>query len=292
MISATSEFPQKLQRQVKGAQDNPQYFLENSLGITNFRETLMLSASSNEFSVGESYQEVANVNLNISEREEQLADRFDMTGILGHSQFLSNAHLISAGHQSQTVELLNPSFDEAIQQKADSNLDVDLQNNLKPQQFVERLERVVETKKTTPSKTVRGKKQVLSLDNLNRKSQNHIMDMSHVLDADGAHVSLNISSDISDGVGEASHNSVKTPIQSLLNTASSRAHTNQLLVAIQSLENGLRLYARVQNMSHQEQAELLVNARALLIENGFFDAEIVIDEFRPFTTQSNGGEEK
>lgn len=290
MILANMEFPQKLQRQVKGVDPSSEFLSENLASTNSFRETLLSSAITNDFSRSETFEGLANIN--ISAREEQLADRFDMTGVLGHSHSISNAHKVFADYQSSIDGLTYPSIDQDIDQKVESQLDIDSQNHLKLYQSTERVDRSSEKRKITPLKNVRGKKPFPALNEVNIKSQNHNMDLSHLLDADGAQHTSSFSGEISDGTNEVLRSSVKTPIQSLLSTASSHAHSNQLLVALQSLENGLRLYARVQNMSSQEQAELLVNARALLIENGFFEAEIVIDEFRPSATQNNGRGEK
>lgn len=291
MILATMEFPQQLERQIKGIDSGSEFFLENLVSRTSFRETLMSSAITNDFSLSESFEGVTNINLNMSVREEQLADRFDMTGVLGHNQHISNTHIVIADHQSQEINPGSLLVNQDIEQKVESRLDDNWQRNLKLDQSVERLDQATETKKTTPMKNARGKKLFPALAEISSKSQKNTMDLSHLLDADVSLLTSSFSGEISDGTSEVLRSSVKTPIQSLLSKTSSHAHSNQLLVALQSLENGLRLYARVQNMSSQEQAELVESARALLIENGFFETEIVIDEFRLNINQHKDGGE-
>ena len=185
MILTPTEVSQMLSAQSKAVGSMSEPFLENLVVTTSFRETLMSSALANDFLFNEDFDGVSNANLNLVEREEHFADRFEMTGVLGHMHVISDTHVTTTEYQSQMFSISNYSNNQDVGQYVDTRLDVDLQDNLKLEQRAERIEQSIKTKKIIPVKKMGGKKLLPSLgDSSTSKSVKKIMDLSHFLEAD------------------------------------------------------------------------------------------------------------
>lgn len=201
------------------------------------------------------------------------ADRFDMTGVLGHAKAVEWQEFKLAqtknaprdGRDSEEITTTNIS--EGLKAKPQNKQARSAKSSIGAVRASHRAMPVAVPKASS---------------SISLQSQN-------IQEGDGIESPADLAEGIEDGADLLNKEAAKSSAKSILNTLSSQAQTNPVFVALSTLENGLKLIARVQNMTEADQMHLSETVRSYLAENGFTSVDIVIDSFHAKQNRQAGG---
>ncbi|WP_371395854.1 hypothetical protein [Fretibacter rubidus] len=193
------------------------------------------------------------------------ADRFDMTGVLGHWKAIDYAsritdfqHLNIERQQTKTLPL-STLFDGNTSDSIVKAITVVKQNTP-----------VTSKVRSAVVKRVGNSTQI----NVPRASASK---NNQAVDGDLSSLLNDTLQDFGDAAEVSQRQAVKGQVKSITNLLGSQAQTHPVFVALYSVDNGLKLIARVQDITLGDQEIIRDNARKLLAQNGLPNVDIQIN---------------